>query len=126
MEKLPHKHIGAVVCRGPCNTLQTGTGLLISPDLVLTCAHVIINNEYNAPYPRIYFYPGQYGEFKNCYEIEDFKIPEEYTDKKPGYKSYDYALLKLSKRIEDNEFIQLCSSVAGEEETAYFSIFGYP
>ena len=89
--------------------------MLISPNLVLTCAHVIMNNEYFAPYPTIYFYPGQYGEFKNCYEIEDFKIPEEYTEKKTGYKSYDYALLKLKKRIEDTEFIQLCSSVAEEE-----------
>ena len=61
MKMLPHKHIGAIICRGPVNTLQTGTGMLISKNMVLTCAHVIFNKHYNAPYPKIYFYLGQYG-----------------------------------------------------------------
>jgi V8-like Glu-specific endopeptidase len=63
MEFMPHRHIGTVICIGYGGTLQVGTGMLISKNLVLTCAHVIHVKEYNAFFPEIYFYPGQYGPF---------------------------------------------------------------
>lgn len=43
MKLLPHRLIGAIICKGPANTLQTGTGILVSKNIVLTCAHVINN-----------------------------------------------------------------------------------
>ena len=62
MNKMPHRHIGAILCFGPAQTIQYGTGTLISRDLVLTCAHVIYNKEHQAYYPKIYFYPGLSGK----------------------------------------------------------------
>jgi V8-like Glu-specific endopeptidase len=41
MKKLPHRHIGVVIAHHPMGAIQLGTGILISPNLVLTCAHVI-------------------------------------------------------------------------------------
>ena len=43
MKNLHNRLLGAIICKGPLNTIQTGTGMLISPNLVLTCAHVIVN-----------------------------------------------------------------------------------
>ena len=63
MQTMPHRHIGTVICFGYGGVLQFGTGILISKNLVLTCAHVIQNKNYNAFFPAIYFYPAQYGPF---------------------------------------------------------------
>ena len=77
MKKIPHRHIGTVICLGPGGAAQFGTGILISKNLVLTCAHVIHSRSYNAFFPNIYFYPGVYGPFEwNRYEVEDFEAPE--------------------------------------------------
>jgi len=40
MTKLPHRHIGVVLGVHPVFGFKVGTGILISRDLVLTCAHV--------------------------------------------------------------------------------------
>jgi len=65
MKNLPHRLIGIVLCRGPGNALQTGTGVLISANLVLTSAHVIFHSIQFKPFPKIYFYPGHFGRLIN-------------------------------------------------------------
>ena len=76
MRMLPHRHIGVIVCHHPMGLLQLGTGILVSKNLILTCAHVIHQKDYNAFFPNIYFYPAQYGELKEYYRVEDFEAPE--------------------------------------------------
>ncbi len=60
MKDLPHKHIGAIVskCKG---VPLKGTGLLVSPNLVLTCAHNLYIRQYLEYSYDIKFYPGQCG-----------------------------------------------------------------
>lgn len=62
--KIPHRHIGAVISVGPGGSIQFGTGILLSKNLVLTCAHVIYNKQYQAYYDKIIFYPALYGDMK--------------------------------------------------------------
>lgn len=41
MKEVPHRHIGVVLAVHPCGVFQLGSGILLSRNLVLTCAHVI-------------------------------------------------------------------------------------
>ena len=71
MKKAPHRHIGIVLAVHPCGVFQLGSGILISRNLVLTCAHVTHSKAYQKkPFPNIYFYPAQCGKLTNCYEVE--------------------------------------------------------
>jgi len=69
MKNIPHRHIGIVLAVHQMGVFQLGTGILISRDLVLTCAHVTHNKAYMAEFPDIYFYPSQYGELSNYIKI---------------------------------------------------------
>ena len=102
MSSLPHNLIGAVLSVGPGGSIQYGTGILVSKDLVLTCAHVIYNKPHQAYYDKIIFYPSLCGEMKKWIMVEDFKAPEKYGEKQKQYdpRSFDYALLKLKEPVE--------------------------
>lgn len=52
MHRLPHRILGAIICRGPQGSVQVGTGVLISSDLVLTCAHVLFNKLNHMPFHK--------------------------------------------------------------------------
>jgi hypothetical protein len=45
VKDMPHSLIGLITCLNQENKLISGSGILISPDLVLTCAHNIFNRE---------------------------------------------------------------------------------
>ena len=128
MSLLPHKHIGAVICVGPGGSIQYGTGTLISRNLVLTCAHVIYNRPHQAFYPRIIFYPALCGEMEKWILVEDYQTHEKYGEKQEFYdpRSYDYALLKLEKPVEEDGFLELCDDPSDINEDDTLSIFGYP
>jgi len=77
MMELPHRHIGVVLAVHPCGQYQLGTGILISRNLVLTCAHVTHSKHHqNKPFPDIYFYPRQHGKLTNYIDVEDTASPE--------------------------------------------------
>jgi V8-like Glu-specific endopeptidase len=126
---MPHRHIGVVLAHHQMGAIQLGTGILISPNLVLTCAHVIHSKIYqNKPFPRIYFLPAQYGELKNFYEIEQAETPEEYrSEEKWLYKkAYDYTLLKLKVSVEESGFLPLSEDLPQFDKETTLAIFGYP
>ena len=70
MSSLPYRLIGAVISVGPANSIQYGTGILLSKDLVLTCAHVIYNKPHQAYYDKISFYPALFGDMKKWIRVE--------------------------------------------------------
>jgi V8-like Glu-specific endopeptidase len=129
MNEYPHRHIGVVLAVYSGSIFQLGTGILISPNLVLTCAHVIHCKAYqNNPFPKIYFLPAQYGELKKFYEIEQAETPEEYRsgEKWLFKKAYDYALLKLKDSFEESGFLPLSADLPRFDEGTTLSIYGYP
>ena len=64
MRALHHSHIGPVICIDDKNQMAMGSGILISSNLVLTCAHVIYHEKEQRYFPNIFFFPGQHGPFQ--------------------------------------------------------------
>lgn len=63
MQKDFHQQIGALISVSPTTKkVKYGTGVLISPDLVLTVAHNIFDMGTRHDYQELKFYPGQYGK----------------------------------------------------------------
>ena len=61
MKELPHRHIGIVLVKCQGETYK-GTGLLISPNLVLTCAQNVKPSVDYDPQPKdIFFFLNQHG-----------------------------------------------------------------
>jgi len=68
MEEIPHRHIGVIV--GITNGQRIiSTGILISRNLVLTCAHTIYNHNSNLFFSNIQFYPKQRGPLTHPLEV---------------------------------------------------------
>lgn len=97
MEELLHKNIGPLIIhfKSLPGKPAKGSGLLISPNLVLTTAHNIYNHIKREKFQKCWFYPGQCGALNEGYEVECFFYDLKY-EKDPGL-TYDYALLKLAK-----------------------------
>lgn len=94
MSKQLHKHIGVILFRiNQTSKMGRGTGILISPDLVLTCAHNIYNKFSGELHREIKFYHGQCGVMEKHCEIDDFFFPGKFHLN--PIISHDYALLKL-------------------------------
>ena len=130
MMELPHRHIGVVLAVHPCGQYQLGTGILISRNLVLTCAHVTHSKHHqNKPFPDIYFYPRQHGKLTNYIDVEDTASPEQYrSEEKWLYrKVYDYTLLKLKEKVDDSGFLPLIGDLPNlDKNKTALSIYGYP
>ena len=100
MKQLPHRHIGVVIAHHQMGAIQLGTGILISPNLVLTCAHVTHSKAYqNKPFPNIYFFPAQCGELTNYYEVEQAIIGRADSPAASATSLADLKPLKLGAAI---------------------------
>ncbi len=93
-----HRHIGALISENvkyPGKSI-VGSGILISPNIVLTVAHNVWCRNFANKNINIRFYPGQRGFLKNPYECEIIYYPKDYESKHQPAQ-FDYALLKLVK-----------------------------
>jgi V8-like Glu-specific endopeptidase len=127
LEEPPYMFTGLI--QGITNSDQRciGTGTLISPNLVLTCAHNIFLHTTGDVQKEIRFYPRQYGLLQAHFEVETYFFPEEFREK--NCASYDYALLKLREKVSDFEMIlPLCVDYRQLHltENAELTICGYP
>ena len=78
MEEAIHKNI-AVVLWMHQNVVGRGSGLLISRNLILTCAHNFFNRNREMVDLSFYsIYPGQSGKLVDPYRIESIYIPKEF------------------------------------------------
>lgn len=87
--------------------LDRGTGFFISKNQVLTCKHVIENQDGDINLEKCYNQNGQL----TAKVIETCELT-------------DYALLELNEDFESEYFLELCDSEIVEEEN--ITIFGYP
>ena len=128
-----HKYIGALLASNKTLPKQVikGSGVLISPDLVLTVAHNVWLRQGNQENYNIKFYPGLCGPLSAnpCYDCTVVYYPEDHkVSEKP---IHDYALLQLSQPILDKEddFLPLSPSINGDLGAAngiMLAIYGYP
>ena len=126
MSENPHQLIGAVICIGGRKRRNCGSGILISKDLVLTCAHVVYSQELKMKYEKIEFYLGQHGVLGECCEVEQSMFPRQYKQLSKKNREFDFALLKLKKPVKkDYNFLELSFDFR-QIEKATLSIFGYP
>ena len=75
MGKQLHKHIG-VVLTFDCFLKKVGSGFLVSPNLVITAAHIVCKLKSK---DNVVFYPGEYGYICSYFEVEDIYFPQQYT-----------------------------------------------
>ena len=106
MDKQLHRHIGVITSLNKYKIPLHGTSILISPDLVLTCAHNIYDKNTSSFNSEVKFYPGHSGILKSSFEVESFFIPEQYKTWKKSCL-YDYGLLKLKQKTKNKDFIPL-------------------
>lgn len=102
-----------------------GTGFLIAADLVLTSAHNIYSKKFKFTFENLIFYPGVSGPLSGStgYKVVGFRFPHEYTLKGDQSSEYDYALLKLERKVPINRFIELGVNFANQKEE--IGIIGY-
>jgi V8-like Glu-specific endopeptidase len=96
--------------RNSFNELQRGTGFLIASDLVLTVAHNVYSREDRTRSVNMVFCPGVSGEITpdNTYKVINMRFPDGYRTC-PGKETinYDYALLKLDRKVVRQQYIEL-------------------
>ena len=76
-----------------------GSGILISKDLVLTCAHNFYYRGLLVVKDKVKIYVAPFGELVNPLHVEDIYIPEGYQAVKGAI--YDYALVKLKEQPKE-------------------------
>ena len=124
MGKQIHQNIGPVLSkRQNYPNIFFGTGILISPDIVLTVAHNIVDRPGMKARVDIRFYRGQCGILDKYHEVEKFYVPEAYRQNASA--ANDYALLKLKDRVNADNFIPLSANHNLNKESI-LTILGYP
>ena len=120
-----HKFIGALVMTNT-KTDRTvyGTGVLISPNIVLTAAHNIFDTEARENFHDVKFYLGQMGILDNFFQVESHFFPPEHR-LNPKAEN-DWALLKLKKNSTEKIFLPLRSDIRKLATNGKFFISGYP
>ena len=118
------------LCRIVVNGLDTGTGFLVGPNLMITAAHVVYdeNNNVNG----IDIYPGyDYGPYNNNY---DYKSGWQQIYAYPVWlenhdnRAYDLAVIELDWNMGDTFGWFGCQSYGTNQEMNNLSIkeYGYP
>lgn len=98
-----------------------GSGVLISPNLVLTVAHNIYDLEYGGINCDFKLYFGADGSAEEYFEVESWRYIKKYEDSfdcKEGDPAlrhlkrleFDYALIKLKKRVIHSKYLPLSAS----------------
>jgi V8-like Glu-specific endopeptidase len=125
MRKLPHSLIGVITMDIEGFSYPgVGTGILISPDLVLTAAH---NLWYNGKgNDNFRFYIAHNGLLGQTYcKVKDKYFPKEFT-KKRNNLTHDYAILRLTEKTDVKEFIDLKGDLSDVNQVHEIAIYGYP
>lgn len=103
-----HKNICVILWRERYGNLSRGTGLLVSKNLVLTCAHNLYNNLSRIKDELLEVYPGHCGTLERHFKVEKSFVPLKYQQKPiKGNTAYDYAILKLREDTNFSDFIGL-------------------
>jgi V8-like Glu-specific endopeptidase len=125
VKDFPHDCVG-VIYGEYSNKLVVGTGFLIGSDLVLTVAHNLSSKGGKVEYQNLVFYPGVSGSLlpENAYKVASHRCPQQYAAAPEGKDlEYDYALLKLDRRVHREKYIELGVNYILQQEQ--IGIIGY-
>ena len=121
-----HKFQTAIIRREKGNIVR-GSGNLISPNLVLTCAHNFWSNMQIVDANYFEIYVGQCGNLEKPYRVEKIFVPQGFIENPPAQRAKcDYALIKLKEKVFMNDFIPLSWNYREKIHTCKLAIFGYP
>ena len=105
--------------------LRKGTGILISPNLVLTANFNILNTQTCDLFENIKFYLGNDNSEKRAYDIEDVYVPDRtFINRKKTI--FAYGLLKLKEKVNATDFIPLNADSKNIGQGPRLGLFGYP
>lgn len=139
--KIPYLFVGQLEITFPDGTRGVGTGTLISPYHVLTCAHNLYQNKHGKYAKKVIFNPARNEEFSpfGNYEFERLDVPDEYISLSPeapvngivdDYTRYLYdfgvVTLKEKVKIATSGFLQLYDARAESLKSDFIDIAGYP
>jgi V8-like Glu-specific endopeptidase len=107
-----------------------GTGILVSSNVVLACAHNIYDGKKKKEHKELRFYLKQHGSIKEFFEVEKRYYPEQFRENKNHVEVHlDYALLKLKNKVPKmTRFVPLCTDYCDLEldDKSCLEIHGYP
>ena len=102
-EEYPYCSVGLVSGK-MCGQNYNGTGCLIAPNIVLTCAHNLVDRSSKKEPVKgsLKFTPGASGSnnTKPSVEVKSYYFPGEYTLEK-DYQKYDIGVLELEEKLEE-------------------------
>jgi V8-like Glu-specific endopeptidase len=125
-EKLnyPLSAIGLLKCDYGNGFFVYGTGTLISPSIVLTCAHILYNPVMKKKAENVTFYMNlNNGQFLNESHVDTFVYPEIYEMNENKVED-DYGVCVLHSNLGDKGgYLGICPFDKEDDLTAYF--YGY-
>jgi V8-like Glu-specific endopeptidase len=126
-----HRSMVALTFVNGMRKLCVGSGVLISPNLVLTAAHNVYDKNYQSEHDNFKVYQGADGVAKKYYEVESKRYLPAFKDcPKSGRIEFDYALLKLKDSIPFDRYMPLSAIcehclMENNNQTA-LQIYGFP
>ena len=97
MTKVPHKHVVAIIWRNHENEVGRGSGVLVSGNVVITCAHNLYHRTVPVHESWLEIYVAPWGELGKFYKVEKYYVNNRFGEcSKENSILYEYALIKLS------------------------------
>lgn len=131
----PHSVHGIVISSKPDGTSIWGTGVMIAPDIVLTAAYNLYNDEkpIRNPYQNIKFIPGLNGKQAPFGSFDAFEVyaPEDFVNNRSshefGFDPESYGIMVLKEPIgEKTGYFGLHIAEKNTLKSKGISVVGYP
>jgi V8-like Glu-specific endopeptidase len=109
-QRFPNNCIGVLYTKNRGELMMLGTGFLVTCNLVATVAHNLYSRKEKIEIKELYFYPGICGQLhpRESYKVRSYRFPEEYKScSKEEVLKYDYALLKIERKVIRDSYIEL-------------------
>lgn len=126
-DKWPNSVHGFVHCKENGNSSYYGTGIMVTPYLVLTAARNLWDTDTKKEAKKVTFIPARNGDTRpfNTIKVQHFYIPEEYKNNNKSEE--DYAILVLKQPVgERTGYFGLAFLCDKKLLTKTLCIIGYP
>lgn len=131
LKEILHRSVGAITFLNKYKKFATGSGVLISRNIILTAAHNFYDKQRLSENTDFKFYLGADGKAEEYHEVQAWRYPEEFKTCKPSVKlPHDFAIMKLKKPIRFDKYLpisQACSDcLIKNNAKLMLQVFGFP